>query len=171
MVLYCQLCQEGIRCALMGGFHIFLGELADSYHGSKKDLARALKISPSRLSRMLKPGCPPPDVAVCLRLAAATATLPSKVLRAAGRDEIADLAEDLYGPAAERRQALVERYGLSAGDKKMLQVWRAMRSSDYREALLVIMRGFKELENKSSASGADDEDTTPGISEEYSGQP
>jgi len=87
----------------MDAWRRLLPELIAHHGGNKQDLARAIGITPSTLSHLLADGSSAPGVEVCLRLAHATGHSPSKILRAAGREAIADLLEDLYGPAAERR--------------------------------------------------------------------
>jgi len=77
-----------------------LDELAITYGGSKANLAKAIGITPSAFSRLANT---PPSVEVCLRLAHVTGENPSKILRAAGRGDIADLLETLYGHAGHRR--------------------------------------------------------------------
>lgn len=83
-------------------FAKLLTGLVETYGGSKQDLARAVGISPSTLSRLLEGR--PPSTELCLRLATQTHTNASRILRAAGKGAVADLIEDLYGAAASRRQ-------------------------------------------------------------------
>ena len=79
---------------------------------SVRAFARALDVDPSHLSRAMGPHSQPFDVRGCLRLARVTAENPSVILRAAGKQEIADLVEALYGPATKtltpRQQALLD---------------------------------------------------------------
>lgn len=138
----CENCEEGIWCPTMLEFHRFLTGLVGQYHGSKADLAKALKITPSRLSRYFQPNNIP-RLEILLRLADATGTMPSKVLRAAGRGAASDLIEEMYGPAAERRQAFMVRYGLTIEEGQVLELWRALKPKD-RHALVVIMKGLIE---------------------------
>lgn len=76
-----------------------LQSLIDTTYGTQDALAKAIGISPSRISRVLKN----PDslaVANCLRLAKVTGLSPDEIFRAAGKTEIAELIHELYGPAA-----------------------------------------------------------------------
>jgi transcriptional regulator with XRE-family HTH domain len=65
---------------------------------TKHAFARALGITPGRLSRVLG-GEHSLDVLNCLKLAKLTGLSASEVLRVAGKGDIADLLEDLYGHA------------------------------------------------------------------------
>jgi transcriptional regulator with XRE-family HTH domain len=92
----------------MTEFRQLLEELVTQYGGAKKDLAEAIGVTPSTLSHFLRSRAPhAPSVEVCLRLATVTGTSASRILRAAGKGDVADVIEDLYGPAAERRQAFL----------------------------------------------------------------
>lgn len=75
-------------------FADLLHRLADRFE-SKSAFAKALGISPSRLSRALA-GDFPLNVANCLRLALLTGESPAAILRAAGKDDVAELLEKLY---------------------------------------------------------------------------
>jgi hypothetical protein len=79
---------------------LILPELVTQFGGSKGELAKAVGIRPSALSRFVHT---PPNVETCLRLARVTGANPSRILRAAGRGDVADLLESLYGIAAIRR--------------------------------------------------------------------
>ncbi len=65
---------------------------------SKKALADALDMDPSRLSRAINTGDFPFNIENCLRLAKVSGESPSEVLRAADNGDIAELIESLYGP-------------------------------------------------------------------------
>jgi hypothetical protein len=65
---------------------------------SKKALADALDMDPSRLSRAINTGDFPFNVENCLRLARVSGESPSELLRAADKGDIAELIESLYGP-------------------------------------------------------------------------
>jgi hypothetical protein len=75
-------------------------KLVTDFGGSKQKLAAAIGISPSGFSRLATTR---PSLEVCLRLASVTGENPSRVLRAAGYGDVADLLEELYGHAAARR--------------------------------------------------------------------
>lgn len=84
-------------------FAALLRELVQDWGGPKSSFARAIQISPSRLSHALA-GTDHFTVGIelCLRIARATGMSPSRVLRAAGKGEVADLIEELYGKAVPR---------------------------------------------------------------------
>lgn len=67
-------------------------------HGSLSALAQQLGLSPSRLSRVAN-GTPGASMEVvnCLRLAQLAGQSPAQVLRAAGKADVADLLDGLYG--------------------------------------------------------------------------
>jgi len=91
---------------------------------SKKAFARALGITAGRLSRVLG-GEHSLDVANCLTLARLTGESPSLVLRVAGKGDIADAIEALYGPSA---------ISVSPKDRGVLETWNAL-SPRAREGL------------------------------------
>jgi hypothetical protein len=64
---------------------------------SRRAFAIAIGTDPSRLSRAMNGDPTMFDVLRCLYVARATRENPSVVLRAAGKGEIADLLEELYG--------------------------------------------------------------------------
>lgn len=78
-------------------FKTLLNKIAGRFP-SRTALAKALNITPSRLSRALNTGDFPFNVENCLRLAKVSGEPPSEVLRAADNGEIAELIESLYGP-------------------------------------------------------------------------
>jgi len=81
-------------------------ECLAAYGGTKQQLAREIGITPSSLSHLVV-GNNGASVDVCLGLAAASGVSASRILRAAGKDKIADLIEQLYGAAATQRIGLV----------------------------------------------------------------
>lgn len=66
----------------------------------QQDFAEAMGMSPQRVSRLLSGTDPYPtiDVRNCLRLAQMLRISPDGVLRTAGKQEVADLLLELYGP-------------------------------------------------------------------------
>jgi hypothetical protein len=82
------------------GFQELLEQAAKRL-GSKQALATAIGITPGRLSRLLG-GEYSMEVINCLRLAKIISRKPDDVLRMAGKDDVADLIVELYGPAPER---------------------------------------------------------------------
>lgn len=121
----------------MPAFQDLLIELIRSFPGTKRDLAKLLDITPSRLSHLLNAG-DIPSMEVCLRLADATGTSASKVLRVAGKEDVADLIERLYGPAADHRQA--HKHRISPAESGFLAQWRQLDQADRRAMTILIDR-------------------------------
>lgn len=115
-------------------FRALVDDLAARYGGTKKDLAEAIGISPSALSRLGAKA--PPPLALCIRLAHATRTSPAKVLRAAGHGEMNDLLVDLYGPAATFQRQPV---AAPIVDKRMA-LWRTLKAADRRTLEYLLSR-------------------------------
>ncbi len=99
---------------------------------SVRAFARALEVEPSHLSRAMGRGAQPFDVRGCLRLAKVTGEHPGVVLRAGGKDEIAELIEQLYGAPAEVR--------LSPEEQQMLAAFRAIADPFVRRSMLEVAR-------------------------------
>jgi hypothetical protein len=78
-------------------------------------LAEAIEITPSRLTAVMK-GIYTLDVRNCLMFAKKADIPPSDVLRAAGKGEIADLIEELYGPTRE----------LTTSQRELLDRWERL---------------------------------------------
>lgn len=102
-------------------FREILRSAAEQFE-SKGAFAKAIGITPSRLSRALK-GIHKLNTLNCLRLSKLAGLDPSAVLRAAGKDkaQIADLIESLYGNAAPA----ITRY-----DRELLDEWHAMTDAE-----------------------------------------
>lgn len=77
-----------------------LKSLVDRY-GTQTALAKAIGITDSRLAKVLKGESGALSVRNCLRLAKVAHLSPSQILRAAGKSDIADLIEQLYGKSAQ----------------------------------------------------------------------
>lgn len=104
-----------------------------SRFASKKALADAVGVSQGRLSRALKGDDNYSfNVENCLRLADVSGEPASEILRAAGKADVADLLERLYGGArpatlpAEERELLTRWRFLSPDAKENLKglIWR-----------------------------------------------
>lgn len=91
-------------------------EAAATKFPSKQAFAKAIGVTPSRFSRVLS-GNYALNVLNCLRLAKLTGDSASRVLRVAGKNEIADLMEELYGRTAP---------ALSPSDRELLDRWNAL---------------------------------------------
>lgn len=103
-------------------------ETAAQAFPTKKAFARAIGITPGRLSRVLG-GEHSLDVGNCLTLAKLTGESPSRVLRVAGKPDIADAIEALYGPSAA---------GVSPKERELLDAWDAV-SQHAREGLWITL--------------------------------
>lgn len=136
---------------LTDSFLRFLGSLVHRYGGTKKELARAIGIRPSALSAILKTGFMSAEVA--LRLARATQTSPSHILRGAGKGELADLIEDQYGDAAVRRGAPAP--AIKASEQRVLDRLRELDKTSRRALLLILYSIRLDVE--------DAEDVTPRV--------
>lgn len=74
------------------------------------------------------------SVEVCLRLAAASGGSSSKILRAAGKDQTADLIEQLYGAAAVHRTGLL----MSPDEREFIDKLRRVRPRSRRAIRFLI---------------------------------
>jgi hypothetical protein len=96
-----------------------LGELLvaqlPKFEGKRIRLAEAIELTPSRLTRAIK-GEYALDVRNCLRLAVAAGIPATQVLQAAGKADIAQLIERLYGEADS----------VTAVEREHLRLWRAL---------------------------------------------
>lgn len=124
----------------MESFSGLVLELVNSYGGTRRAFAHAIGVSPSTVSHFLGGrDSHPPSTEVCLRIALVCRVSPQKVLRAAGRDKIADLIEELYGAAAERRD-LFQTASLTPSDRAHIQEWKQLDHGT-RRALQTVITG------------------------------
>lgn len=122
----------------MDEFRRLLHELVASYGGTKQDLARAVRITPSSLSHLLaEQATHAPSSEVCIRLAHATGTSASKILRAAGKGALADLIEDMYGETAARRQPFIGAR-LTPQEEQHMRAVRALDTRAKRAFLFIV---------------------------------
>jgi hypothetical protein len=94
--------------------------------------ADALDVEPSHLSRAMGAGAQPFDVRGCLRLAKITGENPGLVLRSAGKADIAELIEQLYGPPAAVR--------LTPEEQQLLEAFQAIADPSVRRSMLEVAR-------------------------------
>lgn len=106
--------------------------------GSQTALALAIGVSPSRMSRLLG-GTYSLEVLNCLRLADVSGESPSVVLRAAGKGDIADLLERLYGKDSR---------GISLKHHRVIELWDRLASGDHAIALTMLDRLACPLERR-----------------------
>lgn len=96
---------------LSSSFATLLHRLATRFP-SRRAFAIAIGTDPSRLSRAMNGDPTMFDVLRCLYVARATRESPSVVLRAAGKGEIADLLEELYGaPKSPEALLILHAFG------------------------------------------------------------
>jgi hypothetical protein len=132
---------------------------------NRSAFAKAMGLNASRLSRALNTGDFPFNVANCLRLAQVSGESPSVVLRAAGKGDIADLIEALYG--RDRNELL------SAEERALLDQWRrldpnaraglhALLGSRFRSSGVQKTRKGSDRIGESARGGATQADTGAG---------
>lgn len=95
--------------------------------GSQQELARKLGMTPSGFGRGIRAGTL--SVENLLTLARETGLAPSKVLRAGGKPEFADLIEQLYGQASTRVVS-EEEWGLIR-DLRLLPPSKRLAAKDF----------------------------------------
>jgi plasmid maintenance system antidote protein VapI len=105
-------------------------------HRNQTALAQAMGIDRSRISKILK-GVEYPTLEVqnCLRLADVTGESPMEILTAAGKGDVADLIERLYGQA----KPASETARLTHGERDHLNLWRSI-SAPEQQAFEVLIR-------------------------------
>lgn len=128
----------------MATFRELLEGFVDVF-GSQTALGRAIGVSPSRLSRVIR-GEHSLEVINCLRLAAVTGTSPSVLLRAAGKSDIADLVERLYG-----RSRPTAPPPLTASQREVLDLWDRI-PSERLAPLLFTMKVYAAASADESAA-------------------
>jgi hypothetical protein len=105
---------------------------------SQQALAEEIGITAPRLNRALNHGDYSLNVANCLRLARVAGEPPSVVLRAAGKGDIADLIESLYGAPDEE---------FSPAERTLVKRWRRLDDEE-RQAFQRLMRDLPEHEER-----------------------
>jgi hypothetical protein len=112
---------------LAADFKELLNRVAGMF-ATRKALADALDMDPSRLSRAINAGDFPFNIENCLRLAQVSGEPASDVLRAADKGAIAELIESLYGQQT-----------LASNERELLQDWKAIPAPK-RENLRRVLR-------------------------------
>jgi len=100
-----------------------------AYGGTQQQLAREVGVTPSTLSHVIN-GNASPSLELCLRLAAVTGISASQILRAAGKADLVDLIEGLYGAAAETKA--IPRAIYSPDELQLLAKLRLIRPRSRR---------------------------------------
>lgn len=97
--------------------------------GSKRAVAKELKLTEGRLGRILNEVDKTISVKSALRLSELSGLPPSRVLRAAGKGDIAELIEKLYA---------VGRAPVSPSERELLTQWESLNTRS-REGLLTVV--------------------------------
>jgi hypothetical protein len=120
------------RCVCSAAVSDFtdLLERAVAKFPSRQAFAKAIGLNASRLSRAMNTGDFPFNITNCLRLAQVAGESPSLVLRTAGKGDVADLIESLYG---HDRTELLE-----PAERELLDHWRRL-PTHAREGLLSVL--------------------------------
>lgn len=107
------------------------------YGGTKREFAQALGISPSAFSRLLAdPLQHEPSAELCLELAKLGRVNAAIVLRAAGKERLATLCEELFGAAATHRLASIRH--ITPIEQTHLEQWRALDQQTRRSFMSII---------------------------------
>jgi len=111
-----------------------------------KTFARVIRVSGGTVSRYLhNKTTHPPGTDVCLRIARAGELSPARVLRAAGKSEVAELLDALYGltvPTAVAQPRHRARRTTPA-ERRLIDQWRRF-TPEYRRLASTIMEVFLE---------------------------
>ena len=116
---------------------VFLAELLADYGSTQQVFAEAIGVSRATVSHWLRTdrAAAPPGIDVCLRIAVVTRTSASDVLRAAGKDHVVVLLEQLYGGPARVRTVDPT---VSATDRRILAQLAALDPKTRRAFLQVL---------------------------------
>ena len=112
--------------------------------GSRDALGKQIGMSGSRVGRAID-GQYAFNITNCLKLAEATGESPSVVLRAAGKHDVAELIERLYGHS---------RPAISANDRELIAEWSALAPRD-RETVRELLHRLAPGERHRRATAAD----------------
>ncbi len=132
-------------------FRILLRRLKKSHYASTSAFAKALNVDPSHLSRAMGPSGQPFDVRGCLRLAKVTGTDPGTTLRAAGKGEIAELIEALYGTPT---------VAPPPDQQELLRAYQAI-APHARQSLIVLARAAGSAAKRDDDAAAHHHDDRP----------
>lgn len=114
-----------------------LAELRATYGGSQQEYADAIGITRPHLSHLLsgQPQYATASVEVCLQIAKVSKTSASRVLRAAGKGDVADLLERLYGGPALVRTS---DPSVSDAERRLLAKLKSLDRKTYRAIVTLI---------------------------------
>jgi hypothetical protein len=113
----------------MSDFAKLIESLLPNYRGTKQDLAKAIGMTPSGFGRGVDRNTL--SIENLLRLAKETGTEPRVIFRAAGKESVLRLMEDLFGQG--------QATGLNASEREILSQWRQL-SAKGKEHLREFLR-------------------------------
>ena len=121
-------------------FATLLRQVIAHARATKRVFARAIGIAPSSLSHYLSPDSDStPGIEVCLLIAKHGRVSASRVLRAAGRNTIADLLDELYGPERKTLDALASSE-ITLSERAHLEALRTTAPATRRALILLTQR-------------------------------
>lgn len=125
-------------------FKALLNRLSSGF-ASRDAFAKALGINSSRLSRAMNTGDFPFNVSNCLRLAKISGESPTAILRAAGKGDVADLIEALYGKDRTRL--------LTPSERELLDAWHRMspRAQEALQSIIDDLAGPKTRQRRKAS--------------------
>lgn len=108
---------------------------------TKRAFGATFGLRSSTVSHILS-GRPPYSLGVekCLLMAQKTGVSASKLLRAAGKGRLAELIEDTYGPAAERRQQFAAGHRPTIQEQQFFHRFRSMDAPAQKAMTLLVDR-------------------------------
>lgn len=108
-----------------------------------KAFAHVIRVDDSTVSRYLSNKTThPPSIDVCLRIARAGDLSPTRVLRAAGKHDVAELLEAIYGltvPTAAQARHRARR--LTPAERRLIDHWRRL-TPKYRRLVNSVLDSF-----------------------------
>ncbi|HEX8030327.1 MAG TPA: helix-turn-helix transcriptional regulator [Vicinamibacterales bacterium] len=125
-------------------FRALLDE-GEELFATQKEFAEAIGINPTRYSKMARGDAYTLNVRNCLSLAGILKRAPTEVLRAAGKGDIADLLDQLYG---------VQQYAPLPGGtqgRELAAEWARM-SPEQRGIVLTVIRQLPKVASPSVAA-------------------
>jgi hypothetical protein len=125
-------------------FQSLLRRLLRKHFKTVRDFAESMNMDPSHMSRAMGRNGQPFDVTGCLRLAEVTGERPGAILRAAGKADLAERIERLYGPAAP--------VILTPQQQVLLQALDGIDDPAARDSLITIARYLAERAVPSAGS-------------------
>ena len=147
--------RQNLPCCLLAlNFSELLRETARRFP-SQQAFAEAIGLSTARLNRAMNKADYPLNVVNCLRLARIVDESASDVLRAAGKSDVADLIESLYGRPQE----------VSAAKREVIDLLADVNDTSDLAAIAQVLRRFADDERR-EMQGARLSETQPHANQE-----